>query len=88
MRTEDLIATGTLSVPTPGELGCLPEATRGGTEVYEFEPDNSAGEALRRTYLEDGDSIEYYSARAKSADGLGNVGFGVLEGTILAGVDA
>lgn len=83
LRTGDLIATGTLSGPSREETGCLLEATRGGSELIEFSCIDGSGASLRRTYLEDGDSIEY-TAQARAADGRGNVGFGVLEGTVLA----
>jgi len=51
LRPGDLLATGTLSGPTPGEEGALLEATAGGKKPISL----SSGET--RTFLEDGDTV-------------------------------
>jgi fumarylacetoacetase len=50
-RAGDLFASGTVSGPSPGTLGCLLEITKNGTEPITLE-DGSV-----RTYLEDGDTV-------------------------------
>ena len=79
LRTGDLIATGTLSGPTPRQLGCLLEATKNGKEQYEIEAEGSDRRNASRRYLEDGDLIEMKAA-ARSTNG--NVGFGSCRGRI------
>jgi fumarylacetoacetase len=80
MRNGDLIATGTVSGPTPPEVACLLEATRNGAKA--IETGAVEGEKLSRTFLEDGDTIVFY-ARTERQGGLGSVGFGRLAGEIL-----
>ena len=81
MRTGDLIATGTLSGARPSEYGCLLEVTRDGVDSAEFFGPNN--QALKRTFLEDGDNV-IFTAHLPGRDGLGAVGFGSCEGRILA----
>jgi fumarylacetoacetase len=85
LRPGDLIATGTLSGPTHSELGCLMEATRHGTEPYYMEAKFPSKGKIGRKYLEDEDIIEI-SAQARGKDGLGNVGFGLCSGKVLAAI--
>jgi fumarylacetoacetase len=51
LRPGDLYASGTVSGPEPGQLGCLLEMTRNGAEPLLL-PDGSS-----RTYLDDGDEV-------------------------------
>ena len=51
LRPGDLLASGTVSGPTPESLGCLLELTRGGKQPLEL----PNGE--KRTFLEDGDEV-------------------------------
>ena len=69
----DLFASGTVSGPTRGELGCLLELTWNGTDPIEV-----GGE--RRTFLEDGDSV-VIGGRAE-AEGAVAIGFGQCAGTV------
>jgi fumarylacetoacetase len=69
----DLFASGTVSGPTGGELGCLLELTWNGANPIEV-----GGE--RRTFLEDGDSV-VIGARAE-AEGAVAIGFGRCAGTV------
>lgn len=81
LRPGDLLATGTLSGPTRGELGCFLESTLNGTAPYDMETKNPSKAKLARRYLEDGDTIEF-TAQAQSRDGLRQVGFGVCRGQV------
>lgn len=83
MRTGDLIATGTLSGPTRGELGCFLEATRNGTDPFEIKSQVSGKQNITRSFLEDGDIIEF-KAQGQSKSGFGHVGFGACIGEIIA----
>jgi fumarylacetoacetase len=74
LRTGDLLATGTISGPTPDSLGCLLEITRGGRQPLEL-----ASGAMRR-FLEDGDRITLTGW----CQGAGyRVGFGEATGRVL-----
>lgn len=83
MLTGDLIATGTLSGTTRSEYGCLLETTKDGIEPYEVVSTFDTNTKLRRTFLEDGDSITF-KAKALGQAGIGNVGFGACQGEIRA----
>jgi fumarylacetoacetase len=83
MRTGDLIATGTLSGPTREELGCLLEITRNGKESLEMNAkDASSDEKVVRTFLLDGDTVEF-DAKVEHKDGY-SIGFGTCVGTVLS----
>ena len=69
LRTGDLIATGTLSGPSGKELGCLLEATKNGSEPYEFHTSGPGVEKIVRRYLEDGDIIELKASGFGSCSG-------------------
>lgn len=84
LRSGDILATGTMSGPTRQELGCFLEHSNYGPEPYEMVASGAAGGTIRRTYLEDGDVIEF-TARIQPKDGIGNVGFGLLCGQVLPG---
>jgi fumarylacetoacetase len=75
LRTGDLLGTGTLSGPGPGEGGSMLELSQGG-KVPVVLP---GGES--RTFLEDGDSI-ILRGRCK-ADGWRSIGFGDCRGTVM-----
>jgi fumarylacetoacetase len=66
LRTGDLLATGAVSGPGPGERGSLIELTDGGAEPLVL-----AG-GRRRTFLEDGDEV-VLRGRAGAAVELGEV---------------
>jgi fumarylacetoacetase len=77
LRPGDLLASGTISGPTPESRGCLLERTWGGREPLEL-----AGGSVRR-FLEDGDRV----VMTGWCQGDGHrVGFGEVAGTILPAV--
>ena len=78
MRTGDLLASGTISGPTPDSLGCLLESTKRGQNPIAF--DN--GE--QRTFMEDRDRITLKGFAEK--DGI-RVGFGEVTGKVLPAVN-
>jgi fumarylacetoacetase len=71
----DLLASGTVSGPTPDSLGSLLEISCGGRETVTL----PSGET--RTFLEDGDEITLRGAC--SAPGYHRIGFGECRGVIL-----
>jgi fumarylacetoacetase len=74
LRTGDLLASGTISGPTPDSRGCLLELTRGGREPLRL----LNGE--ERRFLEDGDRITI----SGWCQGDGHrIGFGEVAGRIL-----
>lgn len=77
LRPGDLIASGTISGPDPGEQGCLLELTRAGREPVLL----PNGEA--RSFLADGDEIAVaaYAERA----GFRRIGFGTCCGRVAGG---
>ena len=70
----DLLATGTVSGPTPDALGCLLELTKRGAAPLTL----PSGE--RRAFLEDGDEVTLrgYCAR----DGAARIGLGECKGEV------
>ncbi len=74
LRPGDLLATGTISGPTPDSLGCLLEATRGGKEPLQFANGDS------RRFLEDGDCVTITGWC--QGDGY-RVGFGEATGILI-----
>lgn len=74
----DLLGTGTLSGPAPGQAGCLLEITNGGQNALRL----STGE--ERIFLEDGDSVvlRAYCERP----GHRRIGFGECRATVRATV--
>jgi fumarylacetoacetase len=74
LRPGDVLGTGTLSGPEPGQAGSLLELTQGGREPLAL----STGE--QRRFLEDGDSV-WLSARCER-EGYRGIGFGECVGTI------
>ena len=75
LRPGDLLATGTLSGPQPGTLGCLLEITKRGSEAMKL----ANGE--ERRWLEDGDEV-IFRARAERPGAVG-IGFGEARGLVL-----
>lgn len=71
----DVLGTGTVSGPNEGELGCLLELTRGGSQPIALSGDES------RTWLEDGDEL-ILRARC-SAPGAVSIGFGECTGQVM-----
>ncbi|MCY7315572.1 MAG: fumarylacetoacetase [Rubrivivax sp.] len=79
LRTGDLLGTGTLSGPAPGQGGSLLELCGGGKTPLTL----STGE--QRTFLEDGDTVILRGACA--AEDARRIGFGDCRGTVLPSVD-
>lgn len=76
LRPGDLLASGTVSGPTPESRGCLLERTWRGTEPIKL------GDGTERKFLQDGDEVimRAWCARA----GLPRIGFGECRGIITA----
>lgn len=74
MQVGDLIGSGTISGTEPGSLGSFLEASSGGKQSFEL------SNSIKRTFLEDGDSITIRGWCGEKRSGL--VGFGDCEGTI------
>ena len=79
LRAGDLLGTGTVSGPTPGEAGSLLELSAGGTLELEISPDETRG------FLEDGDSVIFRAWCEKP--GAARIGFGEVRGQILPPVE-
>eukprot|EP01117_Protostelium_nocturnum_P000153 TRINITY_DN10225_c0_g1_i1.p1 TRINITY_DN10225_c0_g1~~TRINITY_DN10225_c0_g1_i1.p1 ORF type:complete len:416 (-),score=116.13 TRINITY_DN10225_c0_g1_i1:90-1337(-) len=74
MRPGDLLASGTISGPTPDSVGSLVEKTWGGRDSFQIQETNE-----ERKYLQDGDTITLEGF----CQGEGyRVGFGTCSGTI------
>ena len=78
LRTGDLLASGTISGPTPASRGCLMELTWGGAEPLQMHN----GET--RTWLEDGDELTLTAWC--EGDGY-RIGFGEVTGSILPALE-
>jgi fumarylacetoacetase len=76
LRPGDLLASGTVSGPTPSARGCLLEITRGGAEPILL----PGGE--QRTFLEDGDEVRMRAYCQRP--GAVRIGFGECRGTLIA----
>ncbi len=74
LRTGDLLASGTISGPTPDTRGSMLELSWKGTEPVRLNDDES------RTFLEDGDELTLTGWA--QGDGY-RVGFGEVRGTVL-----
>ena len=75
LRTGDLIASGTVSGPGAGEMGCLLELTRRGASPVSL----PTGE--QRKFLEDGDEV--IMTGFLQAEGHPRIGFGECRGVII-----
>jgi fumarylacetoacetase len=74
IRVGDMMASGTISGPTPDSFGSLLEITWGGSKPLSF-PNGTT-----RKYLEDGDTI---TIKGYAQKGKVRVGFGEAKGTVL-----
>ncbi len=81
LQTGDLLATGTLSGENPDESGCFFESTRNGAMHCELPAEKGSQGTLIRTFLEDGDTVEF-SAQVRTTEGF-SIGFGICEGQVL-----
>ena len=79
LRPGDLLASGTVSGPTPDSLGCLLELTARGTRPFML----PTGE--QRTFLEDGDEVTLRGRCERS--GAASIGLGICRATILPARD-
>jgi len=80
LQPGDLIGTGTVSGPTPGEAGAMVELSRGGRDLVALQ---ATGE--QRTFLEDGDTVILRGWCERP--GAARIGFGDCVGTALAAVE-
>jgi fumarylacetoacetase len=78
LRTGDLIASGTVSGPAPGSLGCLLELTQRGANPLTLPTSET------RKFLEDGDEV-IMRGYLGSGDGP-RIGFGECRGVILPAI--
>ncbi len=77
LRPGDLLASGTISGPTPESRGCLLERTWRGTEPI------TLADGTQRRFLEDGDEV----ILTAWCEGAGyRVGFGTATGVVLPAV--
>jgi len=74
-RPGDLWATGTVSGPEPGSYGCLMELTWRGERPL------ALGDGLRRSFLEDGDTVVMRGWC--EGEGAVSIGLGEVRGTVL-----
>ncbi|GAB7363928.1 hypothetical protein MBLNU230_g4490t1 [Neophaeotheca triangularis] len=77
-NTGDLLGSGTISGESRTEKGCLLEQTENGKTEIELQG------GVKRTFLEDGDSVIISGVCRREGHGL--VGFGTCEGAILSAV--
>ena len=80
LQPGDLLGSGTISGPGPGEAGALLELAHGGRQPVDV------GGGEQRGFLHDGDSIILRGWCDKS--GAARIGFGECRGTVLPAVDA
>lgn len=76
LQSGDLIGTGTISGPTPGEAGAIVELSRGGTAPITL---SATGE--QRAFLLDGDAVILRGWCER--EGAVRIGFGTCEGRVL-----
>lgn len=76
LQSGDLIGTGTISGPTPGEAGAIVELSRGGTS-----PITLSATEEQRTFLQDGDAVILRGWCER--EGAARIGFGTCEGRVL-----
>jgi fumarylacetoacetase len=79
LQPGDLLGTGTLSGPAPGQGGSLLELTQGGKQPITL----SNGET--RTFLEDGDAVILRGACERA--GFRRIGLGECRGTVMGAID-
>jgi fumarylacetoacetase len=78
LEVGDLCASGTISGPTPGALGCLLEMTLGGTQPL------ALPNGLQLNYLRDGDTV---ILRGYAEHSGVRIGLGEVRGTVLPAVE-
>ena len=76
LNVGDLLGSGTISGPTPGEAGAIIEQTKGGKE-----PLTLAGTGEKRAFLQDGDAVVLRGWCARA--GFACIGFGESRGQVL-----
>jgi fumarylacetoacetase len=81
VQSGDLMGTGTISGPTPGEAGALVELSAGGTRAVPL-----STTAEERRFLEDGDSVVLKGWCERP--GAARVGFGECRGEVLPAVES
>jgi len=81
VRTGDLYASGTVSGPERGQLGCLLELTRGGAEPLDL------ADGTRRTFLEDGDEVVITATAPGPGPAGERISFGEVRGRIIPALD-
>jgi fumarylacetoacetase len=79
LQPGDLLGTGTVSGPTPGEAGAIVELSKGGKE-----PVKLAATGEQRAFLQDGDTVILRGWCEKA--GRARIGFGECRGTVLPAV--
>lgn len=79
LQPGDLLGTGTISGPTPGEAGAIVELSHGGTQSIDLP---ATGET--RTFLEDGDTVILRGWCER--EGHARIGFGECRGEVLPAV--
>jgi fumarylacetoacetase len=75
LRTGDLYASGTVSGPGRGQLGCLLELTRNGAEPLDL------ADGTRRAFLDDGDEVVIAATAPGPAGEL--ISFGEVRGRVI-----
>ncbi len=80
LQPGDLLGSGTISGPGPGEAGALLELAHGGRQPVDV------GGGEQRGFLHDGDTVILRGWWDKS--GAARIGFGECRGTVLPAVDA
>lgn len=75
LQSGDLLGSGTISGPAPGEAGALIELTVSGTQPVDI------GDGEQRGFLEDGDTVVFRGWCER--DDYARIGFGVNYGTVL-----
>jgi fumarylacetoacetase len=82
LQPGDLLGSGTISGPGPGEAGAMIELSLGGKAPIALS--GGSGAAEQRAFLQDGDSV-IFRGRCAAADAA-SIGFGECRGTILPAV--
>lgn len=76
LQPGDLLGSGTVSGPTPGEAGALIELTVSGTQPADI------GDGEQRGFLEDGDTVVFRGWCER--EGFARIGFGLNYATVMA----
>jgi fumarylacetoacetase len=74
----DLMASGTISGPTPDSFGSMMELSWGGKNPIQL------SDGSTRTFLQDGDTL---TMKARAGEAGARIGFGEVEGLVLAAKD-